>query len=105
MPPKSNKRKSAALDQENTSDEEVTKPMLTTKRGKLVSSAKEKDDLKFDLEWKEHGELTEKHVRPLYYLWSKTVKGAGKVAGFDIDNTIIVTKSGRNFATSNMRLL
>lgn len=60
--------------------------------------------LKYDLEWLEHGEKV-KGLSPVYYLHSKTVEGRSKIAAFDIDFTIIKTKSGKKFPTSKSMLL
>ena len=87
MPPK--KRKSTKEDV--SSDEEV---IPTSKRNKQESS------LKFDLEWKEHGEMGPKGLKPLFYLHSEKLPGCSKIAGFDIDGTIIVTKTGKSFAAN-----
>ena len=103
MPPR--KRKSDIVD-EDTDDEVANKPIGTSsKRGRVINPfetmmAKSEPKLKFDLQWKDFGEDNGKNVKPLYYLDSETLPGTGKVAAFDIDSTIIVTKSGKTFAQS-----
>lgn len=68
-------------------------PAIAAKKAKAESSS-----LEFDLEWKGEGEL--KHGIPdLIYLDGKGAKHSTKVAGFDIDNTITKTKSGKRFPT------
>ena len=103
MPPK--KRKSPINENDNLTDEEdlvknnkKTKlhPLFNKSSGKTSSDSK----LKYSLEWSEYGEAN-KNVCPLYYLWSPNLPGCKKVAAFDIDHTIIKTKSGRKFPTSN----
>lgn len=97
MPPR--KRK---LNQDEDTDEEKMKQtkLPFSKRVAAATAAADAKKLKFDLEWSEHGDPTGKNVRPLIYLCSKTLPGKTKIAAFDIDNTIIVTKSGKKFATS-----
>jgi hypothetical protein len=110
MAPVGQKRKSTAKQEESTDDENSDKGKITayvSKRGRQVNPAAtsetKKNELKFDLEWSDHGEAN-KGVRPLLYLWSKTVPGSTKVAAFDIDHTVIKTKSGRQFATGKFYL-
>ena len=104
MPPR--KRKSEVVD-EDTDEEIVEKPVgQSSKRGRIINPfetmmAKSESKLKFDLEWNEFGEESGKNVKPLYYLYSKKLTGTDKVAAFDIDSTIIVTKSGKTFAQNN----
>lgn len=93
MPPR--KRK---LNQDEDTDEEKSMKQTKLPFGKRANTNDKK--LKYDLEWSEHGDPTSKNVRPLIYLSSKTLPGKSKIAAFDIDNTIIVTKSGKKFATS-----
>jgi hypothetical protein len=119
MPPK--KRK--LLENEVSSDEEK-KTKQNAKLSKLSdeSSAKntwpifnkgsssKKDaskglDPSFGLEWVQFGEVTAKNVKPLIYLYSQSQPSRNKIAAFDIDNTIIVTKSGKKFATSKYHLI
>ena len=61
--------------------------------------AKGETDLDNDLKWGQAGEVLSKGVYPMIYLSSDTLKGCTKAAGFDIDFTVIETKSGRKFAT------
>ncbi|CAF0732418.1 unnamed protein product [Brachionus calyciflorus] len=84
MPPK--KRKSTK-EEDHSSDEESN-----SKRNKSETS------LKFDLEWQEFGDKGPKNLKPLFYLYSKKLSGCEKIACFDIDGTIIVTKTGKSFA-------
>jgi bifunctional polynucleotide phosphatase/kinase len=106
MPPK--KRKSFKVDEDDSSNEEKkTKSAKLNDNGPDIfdifskkSSNAQTTKIKFDLEWTEFGEATNKNIRPLIYLSSKSQPGKNKIAAFDIDNTIIVTKSGKKFATS-----
>lgn len=66
-----------------------------------VAAKKAKQDmstLDYNLEWKEEGEL-KPGLPDLIYLDGPDAKPSTKIAGFDIDSTIIVTKSGKKFAT------
>ena len=95
------KRKSKP-DEDNTSDEEVLPTGNASKRGRQsnpVMTSLSKSKLKHDLEWS-HVQPDGKGIPALYYLWSKTLSGCKKVAGFDIDGTVIVTKTGKNFAAN-----
>lgn len=60
--------------------------------------AKGETDLEGDLKWHQYGDVM-KGVCPLLKLTSDTLPGCDKVAGFDIDFTVIRTASGRRFAT------
>ena len=51
----------------------------------------------YNLEWKEHGREIKPGLQELIYLDGPDAKESSKVAGFDIDFTIIRTKSGRKF--------
>ena len=102
MPPKKRKQQD---DDDVSTDEEKLQQAKISKTGRIINpgSAKadaEKPKLKYDLEWAEHGQANSKNIKPLIYLWSKTLPGSDKVASFDIDHTIIKTKTGKKFATS-----
>ena len=60
--------------------------------------AKGETDLGDNLKWEHVGEIV-KSVCPLIVLSSSSLAGRQKVAGFDIDFTVIKTASGRRFAT------
>ncbi|XP_052070395.1 bifunctional polynucleotide phosphatase/kinase-like [Mytilus californianus] len=60
--------------------------------------AKGETDLEGDLKWHQYGDVI-KGVCPLLKLTSDILPGCDKVAGFDIDFTVIRTASGRRFAT------
>jgi hypothetical protein len=106
MPPKKRPAKPAE-DEISTDDEKYQPQAKKSSSGRQINPAlskaeESKSKLKYDLEWMEFGEKTSKNVPPLYYLWSKTLEGRDKIAAFDIDNTIIETKSGKKFATSEL---
>ncbi|CAD5115702.1 DgyrCDS4649 [Dimorphilus gyrociliatus] len=78
---------------------------MATKR-KAVTDAEKKSkkvfgetDLKWNLIWKRIGEELKAGIPPVMALLSDTLEGREKIAAFDIDGTIIKTKSGRKFAT------
>ncbi len=56
-------------------------------------------DLPFDLKWSSSGKPLSGKIPPIVCLDSATQEGRQKVAGFDIDWTVIATASGRTFAT------
>ncbi|RNA23553.1 bifunctional polynucleotide phosphatase kinase-like [Brachionus plicatilis] len=85
MAPK--KRKNA--EQQDSTDDESS-----SKRNKTESG------LKFGFVWREAGEKGAKNLKPLIYL-SADLPGCKKIASFDIDGTIIVTKSGKTFAQNS----
>jgi bifunctional polynucleotide phosphatase/kinase len=60
--------------------------------------AKGETDLVGDLKWAQFGDVI-KGFCPLLKLTSETLSGSDKIAGFDIDFTVIKTASGRRFAT------
>ena len=68
-------------------------PEIAAKKAKAESSS-----LEFDLEWKSEGEL-KPGIPDLIYLDGKDAFNSKEVFGFDIDNTITKTKSGRRFPT------
>lgn len=66
-----------------------------------VAAKKAKRDeshLKFDLEWKEEGSL-KPGIPNMIYLDGPDATHSSKIAGFDIDWTIIKTRSGKKFPT------
>ena len=103
------KRKSEPEHNEISTDEEkaaTASSESSKKRARLTASATNGSaaagsKLKFDLAWQEYGQSTcdDAKLKPLFYLHSKTLPGCTKIAGFDIDMTIIKTKSGKTFAT------
>jgi len=104
MPPKKRPAKQVE-DDVSTDDEKYLPQAKKSSSGRQINPALSKAEagkpkLKYDLEWLEFGEKTSKNICPLYYLFSKTQEGRDKIAAFDIDNTIIETKSGKKFATS-----
>lgn len=71
----------------------------SNKRPKRASNKTDDSiSLPFNLEWKEEGKASSS-VPALIYLDGPDATPSSKVAGFDIDSTIICTKSGRKFAT------
>lgn len=62
--------------------------------------AKGETDLVGDLKWTQFGDVI-KGFCPLLKLTSETLPGSDKIAGFDIDFTVIKTASGRRFATGS----
>ena len=52
-----------------------------------------------ELDWEEFGDPSSKELRPLIYS-TNDIGGCEKIAGFDMDGTIITTASGRTFPTS-----
>ena len=67
----------------------------TEERAKRARGETSLDD---GLQWSAAG-VPLNGLNPLLVLHSGSVPGAGKIAGFDIDFTIIETASGRKFAT------
>lgn len=63
-----------------------------------AKKAKGETDLPNNMKWTQAGKEL-KGVCPLILLSSDTLEGREKVAGFDIDFTVIRTASGRKFAT------
>lgn len=63
--------------------------------------AKGETDLEGDLRWQQYGDVMKGHC-PLLKLTSESLPGRNKVAGFDIDFTVIKTASGRKFATGKI---
>ena len=106
MPPKKRKSANKPTQDEVSTDEEKYQPQAKkSNSGRQINPTLSKTEaskpkLKHDLEWEEFGEKSSKNVSPLYYVWSKNLEGREKIASFDIDNTIIATKSGKRFATS-----
>ncbi|KAJ8040482.1 Bifunctional polynucleotide phosphatase/kinase [Holothuria leucospilota] len=72
-----------------------------SKRPRRATKKKEEAEpkLKFDLEWDFFGEKTSKGLHPLLELTGPAVKGSSKIAGFDLDYTLIRPKSGRKWPT------
>ena len=66
---------------------------------KKAKKAKGETDLKWDLKWSTAGKPDKNGINPVIVLSSDTLDGCKKIAGFDIDWTVIQTASGRKFAT------
>ena len=78
-----------AFKKHSTSSGQTSQKTLSNYFGIKESSAKKKAGT-FTLTWKQSGSILVGNT-------SGQVKGSNKVAGFDIDGTIITTKSGRKF--------
>ena len=81
--------------------------MAPKRKSERVSSAdakKQKKSHRFDLSWSTHGDAGARapYIAPVLLLTSDTVDFRRKVAGFDIDSTLIATQSGRKFATGQL---
>ena len=68
-------------------------PETAAKKAKQADSS-----LKFDLEWKEEGKF-KPGIPLMIYLDGPGASHSSKVVGFDIDWTVIQTKSGKKFPT------
>ncbi len=64
-----------------------------------AKKARGETDLKWDLKWSNAGKPDKNEIHPVIILSSSTLDGSEKIAGFDIDWTVIQTSSGRKFAT------
>ena len=81
----------------------VPKPAKKIKKDTPAKKAKRGTGLPHDLQWGNHGDEA-KGVCPLITLTSSTTPGRTKVAGFDIDWTLIQTKSGKTFPTGTVHI-
>ena len=66
-----------------------------------AKKARGETDLANGLRWMAEGNPLKGACPPLLVLGSDDLEGRSKVAGFDIDFTVIRTASGRKFATGN----
>ncbi|XP_038049608.1 bifunctional polynucleotide phosphatase/kinase-like [Patiria miniata] len=67
---------------------------------KKAKAAEEDPELKYDAEWSDYGPRGgPKNLPPVFVLSGPSIKGSKKIAGFDIDMTLIVPASGRTFPT------
>lgn len=103
MAPK--KRKSDAMAAaKNTPDTDDEKESKRSRRIEESGKKAAENALKHGLDWSSFGNKVDNgKIEPLLRLISPTESGCTKVAAFDIDNTLIVTKSGKNFATSKKK--
>lgn len=60
--------------------------------------AQKKSKKKYNIAWQYHGKEV-KGISPLMYLDGPDIPPSKKIAGFDMDGTLIVTKSGKTFPT------
>ena len=74
------------------------------KTAQKAKKARGETDLKWDLEWTTEGKPDKNGIEPVIALRSDTLDGCTKIAGFDIDWTVIRTASGRKFATGKIKL-
>jgi bifunctional polynucleotide phosphatase/kinase len=97
MPGKKRKMdESSSKDQlQHQEDIEIESQTRSSKRRKKED---DKSNFPFNLEWKNEGEL-KPGIPELLYFDGPDARHAHKMAGFDIDSTIIKTKSGKKFAT------
>lgn len=77
----------------------ATKRKAQIEGGKKAKKVFGETDLQWNLSWKRIGEELKPGIPPVVALLSNTLEGREKIASFDIDGTIIKTKSGRKFAT------
>ena len=68
--------------------------------GPKAKKGKEESILVDDRTWKNTGDIV-KGVSPLIVLASTSLPGRERVAGFDIDFTVVRTASGKTFAAGN----
>jgi len=71
-----------------------TSPFDTPAQLKAQKAAKRK----YNIAWNNHGKEV-KGIAPLMYLDGPDIVASEKIAGFDMDGCLIVTKSGKTFAT------
>jgi len=71
-----------------------TSPFDTPAQLKAQKAAKRK----YNIAWNNHGKEV-KGITPLMYLDGPDIIASEKIAGFDMDGCLIVTKSGKTFAT------
>ena len=75
-------------------------PKRKSDRANEIAEKKKREELRHGLSWSNHGEAHKSpYIPPLLYLSSDELEACSKVAAFDIDFTLIQTKSGRKFAT------
>ncbi len=98
MPPRKRKLPENEKYEDTDEEEKSTTPQKTKKTFSIFEKPKttKSSDKKLGGEWLEHGEPV-KNLRPLFYYYEKGLPGSQKVAAFDIDFTIIKTKTGKKF--------
>ena len=94
MPPK---RKSKGGNASVTSKRAKTGTKRSEGKDMATAMGAKNDDL--DAEWSFAGDVTTKGLHQLMLFTGKGIKGSSKIAGFDLDSTLIVPKSGRKFGT------
>lgn len=66
--------------------------------GEKPSKVAKKEEGKFKVNWMHHGDEA-KGLKPLMYLDGEDILPSAKIAGFDLDYTLIATQSGKAFPT------
>lgn len=83
-----------------SSKKKAGKRKATEEGGPKAKKAREEDKLS-NMKWGQAGEPV-KGIHPLITFTSTTLPGQQKVAGFDIDFTVVKTKSGKKFAAGKI---
>ena len=98
------KRKAAAAPVAQSKNEETPAASKRPKRG--VATKKPEPDLEvfYDAEWSGIGKENTNGLPPAIQLSGPGLKGSSKIAGFDLDYTLIKPKSGRKFAIGMIQI-
>lgn len=97
--PRKRKAPTPSKKEQDSGDAAASSKPKVAKRAAASKKADPNQHVFYDADWSSVGEESSKGFPPVIQLTGPGIKGSSKVAGFDLDYTLIKPKSGRKWPT------